>query len=46
MLEYIDIIPFSVRALMCYMMPGKPPNEIAVDFNVVFQLMLKPYILG
>jgi len=45
MLKYVDIIPFSIRALLCYMMPGKPPNEIAVDFSRVFQLMFKPWIL-
>jgi len=40
MLKYLEVMPFTLRALLCYMMPGKPPNEFAVDFQIVFVLML------
>jgi hypothetical protein len=45
MLVYLDIIPLTVRALLCYMMPGDPPNEIAIDFPTLFNNMYKPWIM-
>jgi hypothetical protein len=45
MLAYLEIIPLSVRALLCYMMPGDPPNEYAIDFPTLFNTIFNPWII-
>lgn len=46
MLDYQEIIPYTIRALLCYIMPGDPPNDISFDFPILFNSFFQPWILN
>lgn len=35
MLKHLDIVPYTIRALLCYVMPGDL-TEFSIDFNAIY----------